>query len=60
MEVNKLLIGGQKLVTGTRVDELEPRYLPDVVIVQNVLVFTHLLSHKLRTFECEHACRFEF
>ena len=50
MEVNQLLIGRQKLVTGTRVDELEPRYLPDVIIVQDVLVFSHLLSHQLLTF----------
>ena len=50
MEVNQLLIGRQKLVTGTRVDELEPRYLPDVVIVQDVFVFCHLLSHNLLTF----------
>ena len=60
MEVNQLLISRKKLVTGTCVDELEPRNLSDVVIVEDVLVFTHLLTHQLLTFKRKHARRFEF
>ena len=60
MEVNQLLVSRQKLVTGTRVDELEPRYLSDVVIVQDVFILCHLLSHNLLAFERKHARWFEF
>ena len=65
MKINQLLVGRKKLKPRTRIDQLEPSYLANVVVLENVIIFVSLtlLILPIRQIgpvriQTEHASRF--